>query len=234
MGKDFTSHHDATVNATPDQIWNAVATGPGISSWFVGRTTIDGYTVHTTFGDTPYPPGTITGNDPPHYFAHRTDTADDGRFIAHEYLIEGRDHATTVLRTITSGFLPGDDWADEYEAMQYGTDMFFATLVESLRHFPGRTGTPVTAFGPTVTDWPATWSALHKAHGLDPHPQPGDRTADGAQVYFTNPHTLGLRTPDALHRYLRGFHGPMIAAHTVHAGDPDPARWTTFLHTISH
>lgn len=59
MGKNFETHPDATVPATPDQVWHAIATGPGISTWFVGHTEIDGATI----------------------------------------------------RTVTSNFLPGDDWA---------------------------------------------------------------------------------------------------------------------------
>ena len=232
MGKDFSDHLRADVDATPEQVWQSIATGPGISTWFVGRTEIDGRTVRTAFGDDWMPPGEITTSDEPRHFAHRSPTGDDGRFVAYEYLIEGRDHAATTLHTVTSGFLPGDDWADEYEAMRYGTALFFATLVEHLRHFPGRTATPVTAFGPTITDWPAAWTTLHTALGLNPHPRPGDHTADGGQVYFTNPHTLGIRTPDALHRYLRGFHGPMVAAHEIFTGATDPDRWTTLLHTL--
>jgi uncharacterized protein YndB with AHSA1/START domain len=215
MGQDFEIHHDATVDATAAQVWDAIATGPGITSWFVGRTEIDGTTVRTTFGADWIPAGTITTSEPPHHFGYRSDTAPDGRFIAYEYLIEARDHSSTVLRAVTSGFLPGenpDDWADEYEAMGHGTALFFATLTEHLRHFPGPTTTPaVTTFGPPVTDWPATWARLHHDLGLGTDPQPGDRTADGTgEVYFTNPHTLGIRTPTALHRYLRGLHGSLI------------------------
>lgn len=151
MGKDFETHHDATVDATPDQIWDAIATGPGISTWFVGRTEIHDDTVRTAFGDNWIPTGTIKIQDRPHRFAYASEPAPDGRFIAYEYLVETHDHAATTLRTVTSGFLPGDDWADEYEAMRYGTELFFATLVEYLRHFPGQPTTPVTAF-PPVTD----------------------------------------------------------------------------------
>jgi hypothetical protein len=128
---------------------------------------------------------------------------------------------------VTSGFLPGDDWADEYEAMRYGTHLFFATLVEQLNRFPGRHATPVTAFGPPVTDWPATWAALHKALGLGPQPQPGDPVPGGGHVYFVNPHTLGLSTPDGLYRYIRGFHGSMVAAHALIT--PDDTDWAAFL-----
>jgi uncharacterized protein YndB with AHSA1/START domain len=227
MGKEFEDHLDATVPATPSQVWDAIATGPGISSWFVGRTEIDGTAVRTAFGDDWIPAGTVTTNDEPHHFAYRSDPAPDGRFIAYEYLVEGRDHSATVLRTVTSGFLPGDDWAGEYEAMQYGTALFFATLVEYLTHFPGRALTPVTAFGPPVTDWPAAWRTLTDALGLDPAPRAGDTTDDGGTVYFTNPHTLGIRTAGGFHRYLRGFHGTMVAGHEL----LDPAAFPQIPYT---
>ena len=227
MGKEFEINLDATVDATPDQIWDAIATGPGISTWFVGRTEIDNGEVRTAFGDNWIPAGTINTTDKPHHFAYGSEPAPDGRFIAYDYLVEGRDHSGTILRAVTSGFLPGDDWAGEYEAMQYGTQLFFATLVEYLRHFPGRPTTPVTAFGPPVTDWPAAWAALHQALGLGPHPQPGDPLPGGGEVYFVNPHTLGLRTPSGLYRYLRGFHGAFVAGHALIA--PDDTDWTSFL-----
>jgi len=227
MGKEFETHLDATVDATPDQIWDAIATGPGISTWFIGRTEIDNGEVRTAFGDNWIPAGTIKINDRPHHFAYGSEPAPDGRFIAYDYLVEGRDRSATTLRAVTSGFLPGDNWADEYEAMQYGTHLFFATLVEYLRHFPGRPTTPVTAFGPPVTDWPATWAALHQTLGLGHTPQPGDQLPGGGQVYFANPHTLGLRTPTGLYRYLRGFHGTLVAGHALTA--PDDTDWPSFL-----
>ena len=233
MGKDFEISLRGQADATPEQVWQAIATGPGISSWFVGRTEIAGSTVRTSFGDDWIPAGTVTAAEPGHRFAYRSEPAEDGRFLANEYLIEGRGHSATVVRAVTSGFLPGDDWADEYEAMRYGTHLFFATLLECLRHFPGRTATPVTAFGPQITDWPAAWAALHHTLGLPDTPRPGDRTHDGGEVYAVNPHTLGIRTTGALHRYLRGYHGPMIAAHECHEpDDADPARWTAFLHAL--
>ncbi|MCU7722568.1 SRPBCC domain-containing protein [Actinoplanes sp. KI2] len=230
MGKEFEIRLDAGLDATPEQIWDAIATGPGISTWFIGRTEIDNGEVRTAFGDDWIPAGTITTNDKPHHFAYGSQPAPDGRFIAYDYLIEGHDRSGTVLRAVTSGFLPGDDWTDEYEAMQYGTQLFFATLVEYLRHFPGRPATPVTAFGPPVTDWPATWAALHKTLGLGPAPRPGDPLPGGGQVYFVNPHTLGLRTPTGLHRYLRGFHGALVAGHALTA--PDDTDWTALLNRL--
>jgi uncharacterized protein YndB with AHSA1/START domain len=235
MGKDFETHLDAQVPATPEQVWDAVATGPGISSWFVGRTEIDGETVRTSFGDGWMPAGTVTVADQPRRFAYRSDTGADGRFVAYEYLVEGRAGAATVLRTVTSGFLPGDDWAEEFEAMRYGTELFFHTLTGYLRYFPGRFATPVTAFGPPVTDWPRTWQRLYAALGLGPDPHPGDpvRSAqipDGV-VSFTNPHALAVRAPDGLDRFLRGFHGSLVAGHALFS-PTRPGDWPGFLASL--
>jgi uncharacterized protein YndB with AHSA1/START domain len=223
MGRQFENHHDAEVPASPEQVWEAIATGPGVSSWFVGRTEIDGDTVRTAFGDGFMPAGRVTAAEEPHRFAYRSDTAEDGRFVAYEYLIEGRHRAGTVLRTVTSGFLPGDDWADEFEAMGFGTELFFHTLTEYLRFFPGRMATPVTAFGPPVTDWPLTWEKLEAALPW----------ADGV-VFFRNPHSLAIRTPDALYRFIRGFHGAMVADHALFSPDDNATpRWQNFLKGIS-
>jgi uncharacterized protein YndB with AHSA1/START domain len=232
MGRDFANRHDAEVTASPEQVWDAIATGPGVSSWFIGRTEIDGGAVRTAFGDDWIPAGHVTAYEPPTRFGYASDTAADGRFVAYEYLIEARGGASTVLRTVTSGFLPGDDWAAEYEAMTYGTEMFFRTLVEYLAHFPGRTAVPVTAFGPPVGDWDTTWARLHAALGLSSTPVAGDTARVGdavGVVYFTNPHTLGVRTPGAMYRFIRGLHGAMVAAHHLFTDPAGSGDWTGFL-----
>ena len=99
------------------------------------------------------PSSPITGWDPARRFGYGSGQAPDGRFIAYEFLIEGRAGSSTVLRAVTSGFLPGDDWAEEFEAMTLGGELHFATLVEYLTHFAGRFAVPVTAFGPPGTGW---------------------------------------------------------------------------------
>jgi hypothetical protein len=154
--------------------------------------------------------------------AYGGDEAPDGRFIAYEFLIEGRDRSSTVLRMATSGFLPGDDWADEFEAMRQGGAMFIATLSEYLRHFPGRTAVPLTVFGPSVDDWPAAWRTLAEAFGLDRPAQAGDQVTlmpDGikGEVYFVNTQTVGVRTQDGLYRFLQGFGGAVVACHSIFA-----------------
>jgi uncharacterized protein YndB with AHSA1/START domain len=243
MGRPFENRSEAEVPASPDEVWAAIASGPGIDSWFMGRSEVqsgpDG-TVRTVFGE--YAPELgVTAWDPARRFAYRSGEAPDGRFIAYEFLIEGRAGGSTVLRTVTSGFLPGDDWAEEFEAMILGGEMYFRTLVEYLSHFAGRFAVPVTAFGPPGTAWARDRALLCRALGLPGEPRPDDRVAlaqDGTApvegvIYFANAHTIGVRTQDALYRFLRGFAKPAIAAHHLFAEDADPAEaeraWTAWL-----
>jgi uncharacterized protein YndB with AHSA1/START domain len=242
MGHQFAQHHEAEVPASPEQVWAAIATGPGIDSWFMGRNEVTEGAVRTVFGE--YAPELeITERDPAHRFAYTSGRAPDGRFIAYEFLIEGRAGASTVLRTVTSGFLPGDDWADEFQAMTLGGELYFRTLVAYLTHFAGRFAVPVAAFGPPGTSWSRDRPLLCRALGLTEEPKPGDpvRLAAGTAatgpvegvVYFANANAIGVRTPDALYRIMRGFAKPVIAAHHLFGSDaePDQARqaWEAWL-----
>lgn len=223
MGHHFEGINEAVFDATPEQVWDAIATGPGIDSWYMGRTEVDpGHTVRSAFGGY-QPVSTVTAWEPGQRLAYRTDPAPDGRYLAFEFLIEGRERGSTVLRMVAAGFLPGDDWADEFEAMTKGGALFFNTLVEYLTHFVGRTATPVTVFGPPVADWERAWPILHRELGLDRPPVRGDRVAftpDGLDrvegvVFFTNEQTIGVRAGGAMYRFLQGFRGGMVACNQI-------------------
>jgi hypothetical protein len=147
---------------------------------------------------------------------------------------------STVLRAVTSGFLPGDDWEDEFEAMTAGGELFFRTLVEYLNGFAGRKAVPVTVFGPMIQDWNQAWLNLGRELGLAGRPETGDRvrlttgslsTVDG-EVYLANAQTVGVKTSDALIRFVQGFQGSMVAMHHLF-GDVDSSEqdrlWTDWL-----
>ena len=54
MGHEFAQQREAEVPARPDEVWAAIATGPGIDSWFMGRSQVEAGpqgTVRTVFGD---------------------------------------------------------------------------------------------------------------------------------------------------------------------------------------
>lgn len=226
MGHEFEGSIEIELAATPEQVWQAIATGPGIDAWFLGRNQVEpreGGSVRTAFGDSA-PEATVTAWEPLRRFAYRGDPAPDGRFIAYEFLIQGSGSGTTVLRMVTSGFLPGDDWQEEYDAMTRGGEMFFRTLVEYLTWFPGRTATTITVFGPPESsDWGHARALLDRALGLAGRATQGDTvrlTPAGLEpvegvVYFASPDTVGVRSGDALHRFLRGFRGPLVVCHSL-------------------
>jgi len=225
MGHEFELTDSAEVDATPEELWAAIATGPGIDSWFMGRNEVEGGTggvVRGAFGGY-QPEFGIREWEPLERLVYGTDAAPDGRRIAYEFLIEGREGGSSVIRCVTSGFLPGDDWEDEFEAMTTGGALFFRTLVEYVTHFAGRTAVPVTAFGPPIPDWDAAWAKLGTALGLPVRPAEGDQAhldLDGRApvegvVYAVNDQVVGIRTADTMFRFIRGFHGPMVAAHHV-------------------
>jgi uncharacterized protein YndB with AHSA1/START domain len=252
MGERFEQRREAEVPASPEQVWAAIATGPGIDSWFMGHSEVlpggtdtggtdTGGTVRTVFGE--YAPELdVTAWHPPWRFGYRSAEAPDGRFIAYEFLVEGRGGGSTVLRAVTSGFIPGDDWADEYEAMTAGGDAYFSTLVEYLTHFSGRYAVPVTAFGPPTTDWERDRALLCAALGLPRGGAPGERAAFTAAetgepveavVYHATGNVIGVRAPGAFYRFLRGFGHPMVAAHQLFSEDTDPGQaaraWESWL-----
>jgi hypothetical protein len=211
----------------------------------MGATEVEGGedgVVRTAFGGYT-PQASITEWEPGRRFGYRDD-ADDGRFVACQFLIEDRDGGSTVLRTVTSGFLPGHDWEDELEAMRTGGALFHTTLVSYLTHFRGRTARPVTAFGAPIGDWPATRRALLDALGLV-DAQPGATLSvrpDGLPpidgiVYASNDDTIGIRTPDAMYRFLRGFRSPLIASHHLFGATTDAddlqRRWERWLLTVA-
>src|ERR1700741_4810831 len=241
MGREFESLDSVEVDATPEQVWQAIATGPGIDSWFMGRNEgdPDRGVAPRSFGAYE-PEHRVTEWEPMRRLAYGEKPAPDGRFVAYDFLIEGRDGAATVLRLATSGFLPGDDWEAEYEAMTKGGALFFATLGTYLRHFAGRTAVPVTVFGPEYTDWDSTRATLYAALRLSAEPRPGDRVRaspagldpiDG-EVYFANADTLGVRTADEIYRLVKGFTGNVVAMHQLFAdADPDATEhaWQSWL-----
>jgi uncharacterized protein YndB with AHSA1/START domain len=227
VGREWEQHDEVEVDATPEEVWAAITTGPGYDSWFMGRTEVEpgeGGTVSTDLGGYSMD-STITAWEPLRRFAFRGDETPDGRFIAFEYLIEGRERGSTVLRLVSNGFLPGDDWEAEYDAMVKGGAMYFATLVAYLTHFAGRTATPVFAVAPAAGQ---VFDRLPAALGLTAQPTVGDPVrgapeglppVDGV-VDFVNPDAIGVRTSDALYRFVQGI-GPTVAVHHLFADGVD-------------
>jgi uncharacterized protein YndB with AHSA1/START domain len=127
------------VVGTPEEVWDAIATGPGISSWYVPTTVEEreGGATTTRFGEGPEMliPGRVAAWDPPHRVRFVGAGSDDG--LAFEWLVEARDGGTCIVRLVNSGF-DGEQWDDQFDGMQQGWQLFLLNLQLHRRHFPGR------------------------------------------------------------------------------------------------
>jgi hypothetical protein len=175
--------------------------------------------------------GSVTTWEPPHRFATRSDTAHDGSFHAFEYLIEGRDQGSTVVRLVHSGFIGHDDWESEFNALRAGDPMYLRTLGTYLTYFPGRTATPIGIFAPPQPDEDTVWRGLLRGLGLGAEVtagQPVRLTPPGSTGEITgvvdsalDPSFLGVRTNDALYRFV-GRGGAIGVGHHIFSPVADP------------
>ncbi|WP_329062645.1 SRPBCC family protein [Amycolatopsis sp. NBC_01480] len=247
MAREFEVAKEVRLPAGPERVWDAVATGPGIDSWFMGKHEVDAEARKIRFAMGDFgSEAEITAWEPPRRFAYRSAPAEDGGFDAFEYLIEAADGGASVLRFIHHSFTNGD-WGDEYhESFSIGWDMYLHTLAEYLAHFPGGSAEYVLADGPAASADAAAWPKLLDALGLPAEPvlgQPVRFTVDGLPpiegvLDYTTPQYVGIRTPDALLR----FHGrwPMgmtiAAGHHLFSGSVDPAQqskaWQAWLEQV--
>jgi uncharacterized protein YndB with AHSA1/START domain len=89
MPHEFEVRKEVELDASPEQVWEAIATGPGIDSWLMGRNEIEprqgDKTRQSLMGFTSE--ATVTAWEPSERFAYRTDENPDGTFMAFEYLI---------------------------------------------------------------------------------------------------------------------------------------------------
>lgn len=244
MTHPFEIELETTLPASPEQVWEAIATGPGIDSWFMGRNDVEpregGIAGMDTGGHREE--AVITAYEPGRRLATRTATADDGRFMAFEYLIEGRDKGSTVLRVVHSGLL-GDDWEDEFDALRRGWPFHLHTLGEYLAHFPGRTGVPVFAVAmPGGRPAHEVRAALARALSLPAPVAAGTRAraeptglppVDG-EVVWADDERFAIRTGDAILTFHHGAAGPVMMFH--HLFGPDTrgaeAAWQQWLNRL--
>ena len=242
MAHEFEVTKEIAIDASPEQVWEAIATGPGLDSWFLGSNEVEpreGGMVRLTVGDVSEQ-GTVTAWEPLKRFAHRTREGEDGSFMALEYLIEGRGDGRTVLRLVQSGFL-GGDWEAEYEALNKGWGMYLRTLAQYLTYFPGKTATPISAGGPRAADEDSVWEALQRGLGLTGTVTEGDQVRfslagsapiEGVVDSVLFPTFLGVRTSEGLYRFV-GRGGAVGVGHHIFASGVDQKgavrAWQTWL-----
>jgi uncharacterized protein YndB with AHSA1/START domain len=161
---------EVEVPGTPEDVWQAIASGPGISSWFV-PTTLDervGGSVVCDFGPGMESLSTVTAWDPPHRFAadSRDDMGPDDPTVATEWIVEAGSGGTCVVRVVHSWFTSSDDWDDQFEGHTYGWIAFFRVLRLYLTHFRGQPSSAFQLMGVAPEPKSEAWEALTSRLGL--------------------------------------------------------------------
>ena len=131
---------EVEVTGTPEEVWEAIATGPGVSSWFV-PTEVDATAGKWTanFGPGMDSVSTITAWDPPRgYAAKSSDLGPNAPPMATEWIVEARGGGKCVVRVVHSLFASTDDWDNQLESLESGWPAFFRILQLYLSRFRGQ------------------------------------------------------------------------------------------------
>lgn len=165
---------EVEVPGTPEEVWKAIATGPGISSWFVPTEveTGDGGTPKTMVSHFSPEPGmdsiaTVTTWDPPRRFV--AETPPDGPNappVATEWSVEAKSGDVCVVRVVHSWFASSDDWDNQFEGHEQGWVSFFRILRLSLAAFRGQPSAAFQLMGFTPAPAAAAWTTLARPLGL--------------------------------------------------------------------
>lgn len=157
-----------------DEVWTAIATGPGISSWFVPteiETGEDGTPVkaisHFGLGNSMDSAADITEWAPPHYFkATSADLGPDAPEIATEWVVEARSGSTCTVRVVHSIVTDSDAWDYQLQGWESGWPWFFQILRLSLLDFRNQPCHAFRIMGATGGDPAQAWAYFTKAIGL--------------------------------------------------------------------
>lgn len=180
---------EVVVPGTPEEVWRAIATGPGISSWFVPSDVDEregGQAVsHFSPDGSMDAIATITSWDPPRRFiAESADLGPDAPPVATEWIIEARSGGTCVVRVVHSLFASDDQWDNQLGSWEGGWPGFFRILRLYLAHFGGQPCSAFQLMGVAAEPKDAAWSALTSSLGLAA-PAVGERVqASGGPAPF--------------------------------------------------
>lgn len=163
---------EVEVPGTPEEVWQAIATGPGISSWFVPAEVEErggkpaAVTLH--FGPGMEARSVVTAWDPPRRFARESGGWMPGSPpIAEEWSVEARGGGICIVRIVHSLFASTDAWDDQLEAGQAAWPAFLRTLQLYLTHFRSQRAALMQATAPVACTEAEAWETLTSAMGVN-------------------------------------------------------------------
>ncbi|MFF4498996.1 SRPBCC domain-containing protein [Streptomyces sp. NPDC001401] len=222
--KEFEIVREFEVDATPEQVWEAITNGTGAYLWPMDppEPRVGG---KAAFGST------VTAYDPPHHLTVRSE--DVGFPIQSvnqlDHTIEARDDGRRAwVRYVHSGIFT-DDWDNQYDGASKHTDFYLHTLREYLTHFAPRPVAFAQLDGPAASQTSDAFAAVGRALGLADDAAAGTRVQArgpegqllGAVLDFRNPYFIGLRTGSALIRFFGRNHWGAPVGISIHDFAPD-------------
>jgi uncharacterized protein YndB with AHSA1/START domain len=168
---------------TPEQVWQAIATGPGITSWFVPSEVEErqGGKVAFHLGPGIESSGSVTVWEPTRRFAYEErGWSGEAPPLATEFVIEARGGGTCRVRIVHSLFTSESRWDEELDGMETGWPPFFEVLRIHLRHFAGQRCTHVRPTGNHDGTHVDAWKKLLQELGL-PNPKVGEQSSLAAK-----------------------------------------------------
>lgn len=161
---------ETEVPGTPEEVWKAIATGPGITSWFVPTQMEERAKgkIAMNFGPGMESNAEVQEWDPPRRFTAQNDEGmgPGAPPMATEWTIEAKAGGTCRVRVVHSWFADTDDWDKQFESVEKGWPAFFRILNRYLTHFRGQPCTQIQlmAFAPGSKE--AVWDGLAQPLGL--------------------------------------------------------------------
>jgi uncharacterized protein YndB with AHSA1/START domain len=169
---------DVEVPGPPEQVWDAIATGPGIGSWFVPAE-VDGRTggkMILHFGGAGDSISTIEIWDPPYRLIERDDEEHRGQLFTTEFRIEANDDGETcTVWLVHDGFGTDMTWDAEIEQTERGWEVFLHNLRLYRTFFPQQYASPISAIAATAGPRTAAWAKLAEALRLPTELKDGER-----------------------------------------------------------
>jgi uncharacterized protein YndB with AHSA1/START domain len=176
------------VPGTPERVWQAIATGPGISSWFVPSQLEEGEggSLMSDFGPGMKAISKVTSWEPPYRFTTEgADLGPEAPPVATEWIVEGRSGGTCVVRIVQSLFASSDDWDDQLTGQEGGWAAWFRILKLYLTYFPGQPGVSFRLVAMVSVPASEAWNTLVGPLGLT-GAEVGERwSADGGATPFS-------------------------------------------------
>ena len=154
---------------TPQQVWQAIATGPGFSAWFT-RTEIEereGGAVAFHLGEGMTSRGQVTVWRPSKLLVfEEANWSGEAPPLATEITVEAQAGGICKVRMVHSLFTEKDDWDKELGSMENGWPPFFVVLRIYLKSFAGQRAASASIKGSYDGPHDAAWEAVQAALGL--------------------------------------------------------------------